>query len=250
MIPLRRQLIVKEHGNLLYPEGTACADVLIAGDKGGSFASRVFYGLGTRRRLTRSSRTEAFRGRGRRPRDHNPSMAARRFAARGTTSEYLGVGYIIGPKIAGVIFAGGVFSWLVMMPAIKFFGGLADADLSEHDAHRPDDVRPALEVLHPPHRRGGGGGGRPHHAAQDARPPSSPPCAPAPTTCARARERRSRRVAHSQDLPMTVVLGGLAGDRGHDVGVADLQARARRAHRLGRQRGRRHASSSSSDSCS
>src|SRR3954469_19245695 len=46
MIPLRRQLIVKEHGNLLYPEGTACADVLIAGDKGGSFASRVFAGLG------------------------------------------------------------------------------------------------------------------------------------------------------------------------------------------------------------
>src|SRR6476620_10098055 len=46
MIPLRRQLIVKEHGNLLYPEGTACADVLIAGDRGGSFASRVFAGLG------------------------------------------------------------------------------------------------------------------------------------------------------------------------------------------------------------
>jgi uncharacterized oligopeptide transporter (OPT) family protein len=46
MIPLRRQLIVKEHGNLRYPEGTACADVLIAGDKGGSFASRVFAGLG------------------------------------------------------------------------------------------------------------------------------------------------------------------------------------------------------------
>lgn len=46
MIPLRRQLIVKEHGNLLYPEGTACADVLIAGEKGGSFASRVFWGLG------------------------------------------------------------------------------------------------------------------------------------------------------------------------------------------------------------
>src|SRR3954464_13741542 len=46
MIPLRRQLIVQEHGNLLYPEGTACADVLIAGDKGGSFASRVFWGLG------------------------------------------------------------------------------------------------------------------------------------------------------------------------------------------------------------
>src|SRR6202035_5703275 len=46
MIPLRRQLIVKEHGNLLYPEGTACADVLVAGDRGGAFASRVFWGLG------------------------------------------------------------------------------------------------------------------------------------------------------------------------------------------------------------
>src|SRR5205085_11945978 len=46
VIPLRRQLIVKQHGNLLYPEGTACADVLIAGDRGGSFASRVFMGLG------------------------------------------------------------------------------------------------------------------------------------------------------------------------------------------------------------
>src|SRR5882762_1966577 len=46
MIPLRRQLIVKEHGNLLYPEGTACADVLVAGEKGGSFAGRVFWGLG------------------------------------------------------------------------------------------------------------------------------------------------------------------------------------------------------------
>src|SRR5438045_6362152 len=46
MIPLRRQLIVKEHENLLYPEGTACADVLIAGDRGGSFAGRVFAGLG------------------------------------------------------------------------------------------------------------------------------------------------------------------------------------------------------------
>src|SRR5207237_7595317 len=52
MIPLRRQLIVKEHKNLLYPEGTACADVLIAGDKGGSFASRVVAGLGMGALLT------------------------------------------------------------------------------------------------------------------------------------------------------------------------------------------------------
>src|ERR1700719_805402 len=46
MIPLRRQLIVKEHGNLLFPDGTVCADVLVAGDRGGSFAGRVFWGLG------------------------------------------------------------------------------------------------------------------------------------------------------------------------------------------------------------
>src|SRR5205807_6815202 len=46
MIPLRRQLIVKEHGNLTFPEGTACADVLVAGERGGSFAGRVFWGLG------------------------------------------------------------------------------------------------------------------------------------------------------------------------------------------------------------
>jgi len=51
MVPLRRQLIVKEHGNLVFPEGTACADVLVAGERGGSFAGRVFWGLGPRRRL-------------------------------------------------------------------------------------------------------------------------------------------------------------------------------------------------------
>jgi len=81
MIPLRRELIVKEHGHLTYPEGTACADVLLAGEHGGSFASRA-----------------------------------------DATPEYLGVGYIIGPRVAGTIFAGGVFSWLVLMPAIHFFG--------------------------------------------------------------------------------------------------------------------------------
>ncbi len=62
MIPLRRQLIVKEHGNLLYPEGTACADVLVAGDKGGSFASRVFYGLGLGGLYTLFQNENALRG--------------------------------------------------------------------------------------------------------------------------------------------------------------------------------------------
>jgi len=123
MIPLRRQLIVKEHGNLLYPEGTACADVLIAGDKGGSFASRVFYGLGIGSLYTLLQNSNAFAIIRETP-TYNPGWLPGASLRAAITSEYLGVGYIIGPRIAGVIFAGGVFSWLVMMPAIRFFGSL------------------------------------------------------------------------------------------------------------------------------
>jgi putative OPT family oligopeptide transporter len=122
MIPLRRQLIVKEHGNLLYPEGAACADVLVAGEKGGSFAGRVFWGLGLGGVYTFLMTTVgAWPSR---PRYEPTWLPGASFRAE-ITSEYLGVGYIIGPRIAGTIFAGGVFSWLVMMPAIKFFGSLA-----------------------------------------------------------------------------------------------------------------------------
>src|SRR5271169_4571155 len=102
MIPLRRQLIVKEHGTLPYPEGTACAEVLIAGEKGGSFAGRVFWGLGlggvyTFLMKTVLAWTEQPEGR--------PSwFPGSRFRAN-ITSEYLGVGYIIGPRVAGILFA-------------------------------------------------------------------------------------------------------------------------------------------------
>jgi putative OPT family oligopeptide transporter len=124
MIPLRRQLIVQEHGNLLYPEGTACADVLVAGEKGGSFASRVFWGLGLGGAYTFLMATAQLWKQ--RPLYEPAWLPGASFRAE-ITSEYLGVGYIIGPRIAGTIFAGGVFSWLVLMPAIKFFGeGLAD----------------------------------------------------------------------------------------------------------------------------
>jgi uncharacterized oligopeptide transporter (OPT) family protein len=122
MIPLRRQLIVKEHGNLLYPEGTACADVLIAGEKGGSFAGRVFSGLGLGSLYTLLQNSNAFAVLREEP-QYNPSWLPGASPRATITSEYLGVGYIIGPKVAGVIFAGGIFSWMVMMPAIKFFGG-------------------------------------------------------------------------------------------------------------------------------
>ena len=121
MIPLRRQLIVKEHGNLLYPEGTACADVLIAGDRGGSFAGRVFAGLGLGALYTFFQNENMFSVWPSTP-TYNPPWLPGSSIRANTTTEYLGVGYIIGPRIAGVIFSGGVFAWMVVMPAIKFFG--------------------------------------------------------------------------------------------------------------------------------
>jgi putative OPT family oligopeptide transporter len=119
MIPLRRQLIVKEHGNLLYPEGTACADVLVAGERGGSFAGSVFWGLGiggVYTWLMNSMQMWPVQP------EYRPKWLPGASFRAAITSEYLGVGYIIGPKTAGTIFAGGVFSWLVLMPAIRFFG--------------------------------------------------------------------------------------------------------------------------------
>src|SRR5947207_4131431 len=122
MVPLRRQLIVKEHGNLAFPEGTACADVLVAGERGGSFAGRVFWGLGlggvyTFVMKTVLAWTEQPESR--------PSWFPGSSFRMNITSEYLGVGYIIGPRVSGILFAGGIVSWLVMMPAIKFYGQLA-----------------------------------------------------------------------------------------------------------------------------
>jgi putative OPT family oligopeptide transporter len=122
MIPLRRQLIVKEHGNLTYPEGTACADVLVAGERGGSFAGRVFWGLGLGGVYTLLMNTaQAWTGQP----EYRPSWLPGASFRAAITSEYLGVGYIVGPRVAGTLFAGGVFSWLLLMPAIKFFGQLA-----------------------------------------------------------------------------------------------------------------------------
>jgi putative OPT family oligopeptide transporter len=122
MIPLRRQLIVKEHGNLTFPEGTACADVLVAGERGGSFAGRVFWGLGIGGVYTFCMNTLGlWPGQP----DYQPKWLPGASARCTITSEYLGVGYIIGPRIAGTLFAGGVISWLVLMPAIRFFGSLA-----------------------------------------------------------------------------------------------------------------------------
>ena len=105
MIPLRRALIVKEHGKLTYPEGTACAEVLIAGDKGGLQARLLFSGLWHRLRLQVPDGGAPRSGTSTRGRVSsfykNASISAE------VSPELLGVGYIIGPRIAGYLFAGG-----------------------------------------------------------------------------------------------------------------------------------------------
>ena len=128
MIPLRQQLIVEEHGTLTYPEGTACADVLQAGERGGSFASRVFLGLGlggAYALFQNSNLLGLFPDTPNWSPNFDPSgqQIMKGAAIRAdVTSEYLGVGYIIGIRVAAIMLAGGVVSWLVFMPAIVFFG--------------------------------------------------------------------------------------------------------------------------------
>jgi putative OPT family oligopeptide transporter len=126
MVPLRRPLIVEEHGTLKFPEGTACADVLMAGAKGGAFASRVFFGLGLGALYTFFQNENLFGAWPGTP-EYQPNFGPQHVLKGASikadaTPEYLGVGYIIGSRTAGTMVAGGVFSWLVIMPLIYFFG--------------------------------------------------------------------------------------------------------------------------------
>jgi len=122
MVPLRRALIVKEHGALPYPEGTACAEVLVAGERGGKLAALVFSGLGVGALWKALSwvfnlfRTEV--GYTAPPRSQFPNATLN----IDISPEYLGVGYVIGPAIAGTMFAGGVLSWLVLLPLLSILG--------------------------------------------------------------------------------------------------------------------------------
>src|ERR1700741_3283791 len=122
MVPLRRALIVKEHGVLPYPEGAACADVLVAGERGGALAKTVFSGLGVGAAWKSLSWVfQIFRT------DIGASMSRTSFFPNATMNvdispEYMGVGYVIGPRIAGVMFAGGVLSWLVLLPLLSIMG--------------------------------------------------------------------------------------------------------------------------------
>ncbi|CAM2886290.1 oligopeptide transporter, OPT family [Paenibacillus sediminis] len=119
MVPLRRLLIVNEHENLPYPEGTACAEVLISGETGGKSAEMVVYGFivgGLVKALGDGAmwfKTEI-----------ETKVLHFRNALIGmdTYPALLGVGYIIGLRISGQMLAGGLFAWLVLIPAISFFG--------------------------------------------------------------------------------------------------------------------------------
>ena len=123
MIPLRKALIVEEHGILPYPEGMACAEVLLAGEEGGSNASTVFAGMGL---------GAAFKfivdGLKIVPSDiATPNIKG--YAGQIGVEIYpalIGVGYICGPSISSYMFAGGIIAWLVLIPAVVFFGGSID----------------------------------------------------------------------------------------------------------------------------
>src|SRR5215475_6803083 len=122
MVPLRRALIVKEHGVLPYPEGAACADVLIAGERGGQLAATVFTGLGVGALwkslswIVQIFRTVVGYGMSRTSFFPNATLNV------DISPEYMGVGYVIGPRIAGVMFAGGVLSWMVLLPLLSIAG--------------------------------------------------------------------------------------------------------------------------------
>lgn len=119
MIPLRNALIVKEHGNLGYPEGTACAEVLMAGEEGGSKSSTVFCGLGIA--AAYKFVTDGFKLF---PSEVDYTINAYKGSGIGVDvlPALAGVGYICGPRIASYMFAGSTIAWFVLMPLIALFG--------------------------------------------------------------------------------------------------------------------------------
>lgn len=118
MVPLRNALIVKEHETLLYPEGTACADVLLAGEEGGANASTVFSGMGL-------AAAFKFVVDGLKVLPSDVAFAFKSFKGEIGMEVYpalLGVGYIVGPQIASYMFVGSLIGWMVIIPLICLFG--------------------------------------------------------------------------------------------------------------------------------
>ena len=118
MVPLRNALIVKEHETLLYPEGTACADVLLAGEEGGANSSTVFSGMGL-------AAAFKFVVDGLKVLPSDVAFAFKSFKGEIGMEVYpalLGVGYIVGPQIASYMFVGSIIGWMVIIPLICLFG--------------------------------------------------------------------------------------------------------------------------------
>ena len=119
MVPLRKALIVQEHGTLPYPEGKACAEVLMAGEEGGDKASTVFAGLGIAAAYKFiTDGLKLF------PSEVHYEIPAYKGSGVGmdVLPALLGVGYICGPKISSYLFCGGILGWFVLMPLIVLFG--------------------------------------------------------------------------------------------------------------------------------
>jgi putative OPT family oligopeptide transporter len=147
MIPLRRAFIVKQHGKLVYPEGTACAEVLVAGEKGGATAKMVFVGFGVafvHKFLTAAGKLWS----------GEPSVKLYTEEAGKTTGlkgsqlsgelspELMGVGFLIGPRIASLMMAGAVLSYFVLGPAIAHFGASSTEPVApaKWDPDKPKDT--------------------------------------------------------------------------------------------------------------
>ena len=120
MIPLRSALIVQEHGNLPYPEGQACAEVLVAGEEGGAKAGTVFAGLGI-------AAVYKFIADGLKVFPSEVDFSIKGYKGSGIGGDVLpallGVGYICGPKVSSYLLAGGTVAWFLIMPLIAMFGG-------------------------------------------------------------------------------------------------------------------------------
>ncbi|MCI1305668.1 MAG: oligopeptide transporter, OPT family [Lachnospiraceae bacterium] len=133
MIPLRNALIVEEHGTLPYPEGTACSEVLLAGEEGGASARNVFAGLGI-------AAVYKFIADGLKVFPSEIAYDFKNYKGAGCGMDVLpslvGVGFICGPKISSYMFGGGILAWFVLMPLIFVFGSAL-----------PDAVYPATKTI-------------------------------------------------------------------------------------------------------
>jgi uncharacterized oligopeptide transporter (OPT) family protein len=205
MIPLRRAFIVQQHGTLTYPEGTACAKVLIVGEQGGASAKTVFAGFGIAF-LYQALMQEA------RLWQEIPARAIQGYKGAVVACEVapalLGVGYIIGPRIASVMVGGGVLAALVLTPAIAFFGQGATVLPGTQPIAAMSPRRSATSTSSTSGR--GGRHGRDHQPVPgpapdrlvDGRGPARP------AVLRRGQKSFDRRT--ERDLPMGIVLVGSA----------------------------------------